>query len=74
MVSKYSNEIINHKEGYSGIPNIPSEISSIDYTSIIYCLYTPVPNSGIGSFSSQPCRTHRPTPTMLMEIMIWPQS
>lgn len=33
-------------------------------------LYMLVPSSGIGSYASQPHGTHRPTPTMLMEIVI----
>ena len=37
-------------------------------------LYTLVPNSGIGSYISQPCETRRLTPALLMEIMIQPQT
>ena len=37
-------------------------------------LCTPVPSSGIGNYASQPRGTCRCTPTMLMEIMIQPQT
>ena len=37
-------------------------------------LYTLVPSSGKGSYTSQPCRTCRPNPTMLMDIVIQPQT
>ena len=37
-------------------------------------LCTLVPSNGMGSYTSQPCETYRLTPTMLMEIMIQPQT
>ena len=37
-------------------------------------LYTSVPSSGIGSYASKPCETHRLIPTILIEIMIQPQT
>ena len=65
-------ESINHKATYSGQPEIPSEhptMVALEHD----CLHTLVPSSGMGSYASHPCGTHRSTPAMLMEIMIQPK-
>ena len=73
MISIHSNESINHKETYSKKYEILSEHQASVSTRKIDHLCTPFPNSGIGSYTSQPCGTHRPTLIVLMEIMIQPK-
>ena len=70
---QHPNESINHKATYSEIPKIPSEHLAI-VTLEHGRLYTSVPSSGIGRYASQPRETSRLTTTMLMEIMIQPQT
>jgi hypothetical protein len=54
-------------------PKIPNDIQQWSHLEEVH-LCIPVPNSGKGSYASQPHGTHRSTPIVLMETIIQPKT